>query len=41
VQAQFGTWKNGFRLVEFFTERRDGARAMRRTLRRQDDSQFT
>lgn len=35
MQAQSGAWKDGFRLVEYFAGRGDGAGAVRRTLRRQ------
>ena len=41
MQVQSGAWKNGFCLIEFFAERRDGPRAMRRALRRQSYVQFS
>jgi hypothetical protein len=40
MQPQSGTWKDGFRLVEFLAERRDGTRAVRRTLRSQGNAQL-
>jgi hypothetical protein len=40
MQAQSGTWEDGFRLVEFLAERRDSTGAVRRTLRCQSNAQL-
>ena len=40
AQAQLATWEDGFGLIELVAKRRDGSRAVRRTLRRQGNTQF-
>ncbi len=40
MQAQAGTRKDDFPLVELLAKRREGARAVRRTLRREGDAQL-
>ena len=40
AQMQLGAWKDGFGLIEFFAECRDGTRTMRRALCSQGDAQL-
>src|ERR1035437_6104537 len=40
AQMQLGAWKDGFGLIEFFADCRDGTRTMRRALCSQGDAQL-